>query len=140
MKTVIIAAILCCSLAAAASGGERARIEDVKTEWQNAYGAIIYTVLAQVQNVSDAPIQYAKVKVELIDKNGKTVAERVGYNVGAEVLEVVIEGAEAEAPEQRLSQVKPIAPGARDLVRISLDKTDIGKPFRTANVVLVEVR
>lgn len=140
MKPVILAAVMCCALTAAARGGERARVEDVKAEWQNAYGAIIYTVLAQVKNVSDAPIQYAKVKVELIDKNGKTVAERVGYNAGAEILEVVIEGAEAEAPEQRLSQVKPIAPGARDLVRISLDKTDIGKPFRKANVVLVEVR
>ena len=140
MKAIIVAILACCVLATAARAGERARVEDVKTEWQNAYGAIIYTVLAHVKNVSVAPIQYVRVKVELIDKNGKTVAERVGYNVSAEVLEVVIEGAEAAAPEQRLSQVKPIAPGASDLVRISLDKTDIGKPFRKTNVVLVEVR
>jgi hypothetical protein len=80
------------------------------------------------------------VKVQLRDKQGKTVAERIGYNAGAEVLEVVIEGEEAEPPEQRLQRVKPIMPGGTDLVRISLDKTDIGKPFRTTNVVLVEVR
>lgn len=140
MKAATLTALLFLALAHAAAADERARLENIKTEWQNAYGAIIYTVLAQVKNVSAAPIQYAKVKVELIDKHGKTVAERVGYNAGAEVLEVVIEGAEAAAPEQRLNQVKPIAAGASDLVRISLDKTDIGKPFRSTNVTIVEVR
>lgn len=135
-----LAALAVFAVAHAAAADERARIENIKTEWQNAYGAIIYTVLAQVKNVSTTPIQYAKVKVELVDQHGQTVAERTGYNAGAEILEVVIEGAEAEAPAQRLSQVKPIAPGASDLVRISLDKTDIGKPFRTTNMNLVEVR
>lgn len=134
---VIPAVIL---LVTSAGGDERARIDNMKTEWQNAYGAIIYTVLADVKNLSAAPIQYVQVKVELIDKEGKTVAERVGYNAGAEVLEVVVEGGDAETPEQRLKQVKPIAPGASDLIRISFDKTDIGKPFRKTNVVLVEVR
>lgn len=127
-------------LAAGVRGDERARIDNVKTEWQNAYGAIIYTVLADVKNASDVPIQYVKVKVELLDKQGKLVAERLGYNAGAEVLEVVIEGADAETPEQRLKQVKPIAPGGTDLVRISFDKSDIGKPFRNTNVSLIEVR
>jgi hypothetical protein len=126
-------------LAARAHGAERARLENIKTEWQNAYGAIIYTVLADVKNLADTPVQYVKVKVELVDKNGKVVAERFGYNAGAEVLEVVIEGDDAQTPEQRLQQVKSIAVGRSDLVRISFDKTDIGHPFRTTNVTLAEV-
>lgn len=140
MKPLALLALTVCCLCSTASAAERARIEHVKTEWQNAYGAIIYTVLADVKNVSNAPIHSVRVKVELLDKNDRPVVERLGYNVGAEVLEVVIEGAEAESPEHRLRQVKPIAPGATDLVRISLDKADIGKPFRKANVTIVEVR
>jgi hypothetical protein len=116
------------ALAGTTHAEERARIENVRTEWQNAYGAIIYTVLADVKNVSDAPVQYVKVRVELRDKNGNVVAQRAGYNAGAEILEVVIEGADADSPEQRLRQVKPIPPGGTDLIRLSLDKTDIGKP------------
>ena len=66
---------------------QRAQLESIKTEWQNAYGAIIYTVLANVKNVSDAPIAYVKVKVQLFDKDGKLVAERAGYNAEAEILD-----------------------------------------------------
>jgi hypothetical protein len=135
MRRVALLALVI--LSAAAQAQERAQLADVKTEWQNAYGAIIYTALATVKNVSDAPITYTKVKVELFDKNGKPVAERVGYNVGAEILGV------EELPgsfEDKLKRVKPIPPGGTDLVRISLDKADIGKPFRSAKVTLVEVR
>jgi hypothetical protein len=128
-------ALLYCVGSAAAD--DRVRLENIRTEWQNAYGAIIYTVLADVKNVSDSPVVYAKVKVELFDKNGKPVAEREGYNVGAEVLGV--EGLPGSV-EDKLKRVKPIAPGATDLLRLSLDKADIGKPFRTAKVELIEVR
>jgi hypothetical protein len=124
-------------LSRAAGAEERARLENIKTEWQNAYGAIIYTVLANVTNISDAPIVYAKVKVELLDKDGTLVAAREGYNAGAEVLDV--EGLPGSL-EDKLKRVKRIAPGSRDFIRLSLDKADIGKPFRTAKVVLIEVR
>lgn len=124
-------------LVGAARAEERARLENIRMEWQNAYGAIIYTVLADVKNVSDAPVVYARVKVALFDKDGKLVVEREGYNAGAEVLEV--EGLPG-SPEDKLKRVKPIAPGATDLLRLSLDKADIGKPFRTTKVELIEVR
>jgi hypothetical protein len=140
MTSARILALVIVVLAGSAHAGERARIENVRTEWQNAYGAIIYTVLADVKNVSDAPLQYVKVRVELRDKNGNVVAQRGGYNAGAEILEVVVEGADAATPEQRLQQVKPIPPGGTDLIRLSLDKSDIGKPFRTTSLHLVEVR
>ena len=122
-------------VAAVAGAAEQARLENVKTEWQNAYGAIVYTVLADVKNVSNGPIQYVKVKVELLDKNGKVVAEREGYNVGAEVLE----GEPGAAPaKDALKKVKPIPAGGTDHVRLSLDKEEIRKPFRTTDVVIVE--
>src|ERR1700687_4776135 len=126
-------------LAATASGvpaAERAVLENMKTEWQNAYGAIIYTVLANVKNVSDAPIQCVRIKVELFDTDGKPVAERLGYNVGAEILDDETPGSR----DEKLKRVKPIPVGGTDLVRLSLDKTDIGKPFRTAKVSVLEVR
>ena len=137
MKLLLTALLVLSFVVGNAGADERARLDNVKTEWQNAYGAIIYTVLANVTNVSDAPIVYAKVKVELFDKDGKLVAAREGYNSGAEVLDV--EGLPG-SPEDKLKRVKPIAPGATDLVRLSLDKADIGKPFRTAKVALIEVR
>jgi len=115
---------------------ERVVLENTKTEWQNAYGAIIYTVLVNVKNVSDTPLQYVRIKVELFDKDGKPVAERMGYNVGAEILD----DESAGTPEDKLKRVKPIAAGATDLIRLSLDKSDIGKPFRKTNVSVVEVR
>ena len=134
MRGVALLALLV--IAAAATAEERVRLEDVKTEWQNAYGAIIYTALANVTNVSEVPIVYVKVQVALFDKDGKPIAERVGYNEGAEILGV------EELPgsfEDKLKRVKPIPPGGADLVRISLDKADIGKPFRSAKVTLIEV-
>ena len=134
MRGLALVALLV--IAAAARAEERARLEDVRTEWQNAYGAIIYTALANVKNGSEAPIAYVKVQVALFDKDGKPVAERVGYNVGAEILGV------EELPgsfEDKLKRVKPIPPSGPDLVRIPLDKADIGKPFRSATVTLIEV-
>lgn len=137
MRPRAVAAGVLLLFASVAGAEERARLENVKTEWQNAYGAIIYTALANVKNISDAPISYAKVKMELFDKDGKLVVERTGYNVGAEILGV------EELPgsfEDKLKRVKAIPPGGADLVRLSLDKADIGKPFRTAKVELIEVR
>lgn len=122
--------------AGSAAAEERAVLENVRREWQNAYGAILFTVLADVRNVSKTPVEYVQVKVVLVDKHGETVAERSGYNLGAEILE---DATSPAARAEKAKQVKAIAPGATDLVRISFDKSDIGKPFRSANVMLVEV-
>ena len=111
------------------------RLENVRKEWQSAYGAIIYTVLADVENVSDHPLQSVRVKVALFDKSGALVVERDGYNAGAEILDDPGAGSSTD----KLKRVKPIAPGGKDLFRLSLDKTDIGKPFRTTTVEVVEV-
>ncbi|HVM98485.1 MAG TPA: hypothetical protein VMT89_18970 [Candidatus Acidoferrales bacterium] len=129
---VVVALLL---LSASAWAGDSVHLENVRTEWQNAYGAILYTVLADAKNSGATPVQYVKVKVELFDKNDKKVAERSGFNVGAEVL-----SDDASVSPEKLARVKPIPAGGSDLVRISLDKSDIGKPFRSAKVSVVEVR
>lgn len=123
-------------LATAAAAADRVVLENVKWEWQNAYGVILYTIVADVKNVSAVPVEYVRVKVELRDKNGNLVAERSGYNVGAEVLD---EPTGSGANAGRLRQVKPIGPGAIDHLRLSFDKTDIGKPFHSTSVAVVEV-
>jgi len=106
-------------------------LENVKTEWQNLYGVIVYGASATAHNTGSAPVRAVKVRLELYDKNGNLVAERDGYNLAAEQL--------TETPD-KLDAVKPIPPGGSDPVRLSLDKSDIGKPFRTAKLVVVEVR
>ena len=129
--------VWCLLLASPASAADPARLENVKTEWQNVYGVIIYTILADVKNVSATPLQYVKVHVVLADKNGTVVAERDGYNMRAESL-----GDEA-APEhirEKLAHVQAIPAGGTDHFRLSFDKSDIGKPFRTARVSIAETR
>ena len=73
----------------------------------------------------------------LADKNGTVVAERDGYNMRAESL-----GDEA-APEhirEKLAHVQAIPAGGTDHFRLSFDKSDIDKPFRTARVSIAETR
>jgi len=106
-------------------------LENVKTEWQNLYGAIVYAASATAHNTGAAPVKAVKVRLSLYDKDGKLVLERNGFNMGAEQLE---EHAEA------IDTVKPIPAGGTDPVRISIDKTDIGKPFRTATLTVVEAK
>lgn len=124
-------------LARTAWAADPAQLENVKTEWQNAYGVIIYTILADVKNVSAAPLRYVKIKVVLLDKHGQRVAERDGYNMAAETL--ANEGV-AGSIEEKLKTLQPIAPGSSDHFRLSFDKADIGKPFRTTQVSIIEVR
>src|SRR5512143_480445 len=136
MRRVAVRSVALLLFAVVAAAQQRAQLENIKTEWQDAYGAIIYTVLANVKNVSDAPIAYVKVNVQLFDKDGKLVVERAGYNAEAEILDTEGFGGSFE---DKVKLVKPIAPGGTDLFRLSLDKADIRKPFRTAKVELVEV-
>lgn len=124
-------------VASGARAADRAQLTDVTTQWQNAYGVIIYTVLADVKNVSPAPLQFVRIKVVLADKNGTTVAERDGYNMGAESL---ADDTGVAGSDDKLKRVTAIPPGGTDHFRLSLDKSDIGKPFRATRVTIVEVR
>lgn len=114
--------------------GQEVALENVKTEWQNLYGLIVFAASAQVKNTGDEPLPYARAKLELFDDDDEVVAETVGYNLTAEVL------AADQIPgtrEEKLAAILPIAPGAADFLRLSLEKTDIGKPFSRARVSVV---
>ena len=123
-RAALAVALLC--LAGPATAAAPATLSAVKTEWQNLYGAIVYTATAQVTNTGSAPLPFVKVRLQLLDKNGTVVAERIGYNLAAEALD-----------RDPMAAVKPIPPGASDPVRLSLDKSEIGKPFRSATLTIV---
>lgn len=131
MTRLVAALLLGAALAAPARAADSVTLEGVKTEWQNLYGAIVYGASATAHNTGSAPVRAVKVRLELYDKDGKLVAQHDGYNLAAERLQ--------EAPTA-IDQVKPIPPGGSDPVRLSLDKSDISRPFRTAKLVVVEVQ
>lgn len=125
-RAALALALLC--LAGQVRAAEPATLGEVKTEWQNLYGAIVYTATAQVTNNGAAPLPFVKVRLQLLDKNGQVVAERIGYNLAAEAL---------DSDPKAVGTVKPIPPGGSDPVRLSLDKSEIGKPFRSATLTIV---
>jgi len=126
-RLALVVALL--SLPAAARAADVVVLENVKTEWQNLYGAIVYAASATAHNTGSAPVKAVKVRLSLYDKDGNLVIERNGFNMAAEELQ---ERAEA------IDTVKPIPPGGTDPVRISIDKSDIGKPFRTAKLTVID--
>ena len=130
MKRLVIASTLA-ALASCVGAAETVTVENPKFEWQNLYGAILYAASATAHNPGGAPVRAVKVRLELYDKDGHLVAQREAYNLAAEILE--------ETPA-KLDTVKPIPPGGSDPVRVSIDKSEIGKPFRTAKLVVVEVQ
>lgn len=127
----IAALIFVLFVPAAALAADVIVLENVKTEWQNLYGVIVYAASATAHNTGTVPVKAVKVRLALYDKDGNLVAERNGFNMAAEQLQ---EHAEA------VDTVKPIAAGGTDPVRISIDKTDIGKPFRTAKLTVLETK
>lgn len=131
MMCRIAALLVALSLPAAALAADAVVLENVKTEWQNLYGAIVYAASATAHNTGSTPVKAVKVRLSLYDKDGKLVIERNGFNLAAEQLE---EHADA------IDTVKPIPPGGTDPVRISIDKSDIGKPFRTAKLTVIEAK
>ena len=127
--------VILLALLATADAADRAALESVKTEWQNLYGVIVYAATANVKNLSAAPLRFVKVKLVLRDKDGNVVAEKVGYNLAAEALG---DDAGADAREKALARVKPIPAAGSDPLRLSLEKEEIGRPFRTAELSIVE--
>ena len=134
MRRLLGSLLALASLAGAAAAADRAVLEDVKTEWQNLYGIIVYSATARAKNASGTPLPYVKVKLVLRDKDGKVVAEKVGYNLAAEILAAEDGGSRAE----KLARVKPIPGGGTDVLRLSLEKEEIGKPFRSAELSIDE--
>jgi len=131
MKRHLVVAVACVLLTTRAGGADSVTLTDPTTEWQNLYGAILYAGSATVHNNGGAPVRAVKVRLELFDKDGKPVAHADGYNLGGERL---------NDDPAALDAVKPIPAGGTDKVRVSIDKTEIPRPFRTATLTVVEVK
>ncbi|MGH7821177.1 MAG: DUF3426 domain-containing protein [Candidatus Binatia bacterium] len=127
----------------AASAGDAAEVVEHDGTWELAYGLVYYRVFGKVKNVSKEPLRFVKLELELLDKDGKPVLARAGYNQKAEALgDQETEGyVETQSFEERLAKVQPIAPGETDLFRIGLAKDDIPKKpkFTTYRIRVVEV-
>ncbi len=111
---------------AAPAAGATVALEQARSEWQNLYGAILFAAAAQVHNTGATPINAVKVRLELLDANGMLVASSEGWNLAAEAL-----------AENAKATVAPIAPGASDPLRLSIDKGEIGRPFQVARLSIV---
>ena len=72
------------SLASGGPAGVQAK--DVTAEWRNLYGVIVYAVNGSLENGGAQPLHAIKVRVDLLDRDGKVVATGQGYNLGAEGL------------------------------------------------------
>jgi hypothetical protein len=130
MIRVAVAVVLLLACGARAHASEQVVLENVKTEWRNLYGAIVYAASAIVHNTGATPVRAVQVRLSLFDKNGRLVLQRDGYNLAAEVLQ--------DSPDAR-DAVRPIPPRGTDPVRLSVDKADIGQPFRRATLTVSHV-
>jgi hypothetical protein len=108
------------------------RVEEVTAEWRNLYGVIVYAVNASLVNGGQAPLRAIRVRVDLLDDTGAVVATRDAYNLGAEAL--------LEKPDTAVASLKPIAPSGRDPMRLTIDKTDISRPFTTTRLTVLDGR
>ena len=111
-----------------------ARVLEHHGRWESGYGARFYNVVGRLQNTSDHPLRFVKLRVDAVDAAGKVVASAVTYNESAEVLTVQ----EAKPAELlRAGKVKPLAAGAEERFRASfLDEET--PPFTTYRVTVVE--
>ncbi|MGH7859665.1 MAG: DUF3426 domain-containing protein [Candidatus Binatia bacterium] len=128
--------------APAARAGEGAEIVEHDGTWELAYGLVYYRVFGKVKNASKEPLKFVKLELELLDKAGKPVLTRAGFNQKAEALaEQETEGyVETQSYEERLAKVEPLGAGETDLFRIGLAKDDIPKKpkFTTYRIKVVE--
>lgn len=124
--------LLSAGLPAVSSGTEPATITDQKDEWQNVYGLLYYRVTGHVKNASDKPLKYVKFELQLLDKDGKSVAHQVGYNQKAQFLaEEPGEGETAAGGEK--PEIQPLPPGDTDYFRVGVTKGDLPKKAHLAS-------
>jgi hypothetical protein len=133
-----------CLLTAPVCRAAEAEVVEHAGKWELAYGLVYYRVFGTVKNTSGAPLRYVKLEIELLDKDGKPVLTRVGFNQKAEALaEQETEGyVEKMSFEERLARVQAVGAGESDLFRIGLAKDDIPKKpkFTTYRLKIVETR
>ncbi len=137
---------LALAAAGTASAEDPAAIASQRGQWEMSYGAVYYRVFGDVENKSKKPLQYVKLQLDLVDKDGKSLYSTTAYNQKAEVLgEVEGEGADTlkvESPAEKMKRVQPLKPGEKDLFRIGVSKDDIPKKpkFQSYRLKIVETK
>lgn len=101
-------------------------------KWESGYGAKFYNVVGRVKNGSDTPVLYVKLRVEAVNDGGRTIAEAVAYNEGAEALSAP--GATLEGV-RTAGKLRPLGPGEEQRFRASFLEEDA--PDVTAHTVRV---
>jgi len=109
----------------AAAGGPGAQVIEHKGRWESGYGVEWYNVVGRLKNTSGHPLAYVKLRIDALDKAGKTVASTDAYNESAEVLSVEVEGGPKDPAERlKTTKVKPLAPDAEERFRGSFIKDE----------------
>ena len=118
----------------AAQANDSARVVEHQGRWESGYGVEFYNVVGRLQNTSDHPLRYVRLRVEALDAAGTVVATTETYNESAEVL---------TAPEVKPSEllaagkIKPLGAGAEERFRASFLKEET-PPFTHHRVAVVE--
>lgn len=130
--TFVVVALLLASLARA--GGPDAKVLEDGGKWESGYGSRFYNVVGRLKNTSDHPLQFVKLRIELVDESGKVVASTETWNEEAEVLGVPEADGKALLAE---GKIKPIPAGTEQRFRGSfLDEET--PPFKSHRVLVVE--
>ncbi len=127
-------ALLVLLAAAAWAAHPDAKVLEHHGRWESGYGAKFYNVVGRLQNTSDHPLRFVKLRVDALDAHGKVVASTETYNESAEALAVP-----DLKPEELLAsgKVKPLAAGGEERFRASFLAEET-PPFEDYRVTVVE--
>jgi len=123
-------------LAQAADASSVAVSEDT-AKWESGYGARFYQVVGSVKNQGKTPIGAVKLRVELQDDAGKSVAQGTCWNGAAESLADASDDAAKSAVAA--GKVKPIAAGESDKWRCTFLDEDVPKFSKHATAVALVI-
>jgi hypothetical protein len=126
----VVLALLLAPLARA--GQPDAKVLEDAGKWESGYGAKFYNVVGRLKNTSDHPLQFVKLRIEVLDDAGKVVASTDAWNESAEGLGV------PDVPQAEiLAKLKPIPAGATERFRGSFLEEET-PPFKSYRVLVVE--
>ena len=114
-------AVLALLVAAAWAAGPDAEVLEHHGRWESGYGAHFYNVVGRLKNTSGHALRYVKLRIEVVDEDGKVVASTETYNESAEALGVPEVDAKALLAS---GKVKPLAAGAEERFRGSFLKEE----------------
>jgi hypothetical protein len=141
----ISGASLAVALAAGGAFGAAsdAAIVEQNGEWLNNYGVVYYRVSGKVENKSAKPLKWVKVRLDLLDADGKSVWSMEGYNQKAEAMGGADDGTGMSEPNaEAMKAIEPIAPGEKDNFRLGAAKGEMPKKpkWKTWKVTLLDAQ